>query len=261
MTHDPNRIRQRLIRGETVLGTFNSVPSSSLVSAIGRSGVDFVVIDAEHGPVSMEMAEQLCMAAESQGVAPIVRVAANDASLVLRALDIGSHGIHVPHVETAAAARAAVEHSKYFPLGKRGYTPFTRAGGYGEDAPDYAQRANEQTLVVAHVEGREGVKNIEGIAAVDHLDVLFVGPFDLSQSIGKPGQVEDAEVIAAIKRAVEAARRNGRACGSYARDEGYLDILVDCGVQYITYLVDTAVVLRAYRDVCARFRHSGAARR
>ena len=253
-----SHLRTRLTRGETVFGTFASIPSPSVVSAIGRARVDFIVIDAEHGPVSMETAEELCMAAESQDLAPLIRVAANDATMVLRALDIGAEGVHIPHVESVDRARAAVAHAKYFPLGSRGYTPFTRAGGYGEEATRHAERTNDRTLVVIHIEGKAGIDNVDEIAKVEHLDVLFVGPFDLSQSLGIPGDVEDPRVIAAIRRTVDAAQRNGLACGSYARDERYLTTLRDCGVRYITYLVDTAAIVRTYRDAYARFRQAGA---
>jgi 4-hydroxy-2-oxoheptanedioate aldolase len=183
----------------------------------------------------------------------VIRVPSNEPHLVLRALDTGSGGVQVPHVSTVEEARLAVENSKYYPEGKRGFTPFTRAGRYGTDAEGYAKKANDETIVVVNVEGKEGIGNLGEITGVKGIDVIFIGPYDLSQSIGKPGEVEDPQVIKAIRGAAELAREKGMACGSYARDLKYLDILIDCGVQYVTYTVDSALVTRAYRELYEKF--------
>ncbi len=248
-----NQLKERLKKGESVLGTWNGIPSPTVVNAIGLSGIDFVVIDTEHGPYSMETAENSIRAAEVAGCSPVIRVSTNEANLILRALDIGAHGVQVPHVSSKEDAVAAVNSAKYHPAGERGFTPFTRAGKYGLNAKNHAKDANDQTLVVVHVEGTEGVKNLKDIASVKGIDVLFIGPYDLSQSLGKPGEVEDPQVIAAIRSAVKIAQSKGIACGAYARDEKYLDILIDCGVQYLTYLVDSAVIVQAYKKVYERF--------
>ena len=128
------------------------IPSASLLNAIGLSGIDFAIIDAEHGPVGMETAEHLVRAADVTNIAPIIRVPSNDSHLILRALDIGAHGVQVPHVSTKEEAQRVVQSSKYHPRGNRGFTPFTRAGKYGIDAEGHPQRANESTMVVVNVE-------------------------------------------------------------------------------------------------------------
>ncbi len=242
-------LKERLRGGETVIGTFSGIPSPSLVEAIGYSGLDFVVIDSEHGPVEMQTAENLVRAAEITGMVPIIRVPGNESHLILRALDIGAHGVQVPHVSTREEAELAIEYSKYHPQGKRGLSPFTRAGKYGLAAENHTLRNNENVIVVVNIEGVEGVQNLSEITSVPEIDVVFIGPYDLSQSLGKPGQVEDPEVISFIKDSVKLIKSRGKSCGSFARDMKYLEILVDCGVQYITYTVDSAMVLESYKNL------------
>lgn len=145
--------------GETVIGTFSGIPSPSLVEAIGYSGLDFIVIDGEHGLVEMQTAEDIVRAAEITGMVPIIRVLGNESHLILRALDIGAHGVQVPHVSTREEAELAIEYSKYHPQGKRGLPPFTRAGKYGSTVENHTLRINEKVIVVVNIEGTEGIQN------------------------------------------------------------------------------------------------------
>jgi 2-keto-3-deoxy-L-rhamnonate aldolase RhmA len=247
------KLKKRLKNGETVIGTFSGIPSPSLVEAIGYSGIDFIVIDTEHGPVEIQTAENIVRAVEITGMTPIIRVPGNESHLILRALDIGAHGVQVPHVSTKDEAELAIEYSKYHPQGKRGLSPFTRAGKYGLAAENHTTRINEDVMVVVNIEGIEGVQNLNEITAVPDIDVIFIGPYDLSQSLGKPGQVDDPEVVKLIKDNVKIIKNNGKSCGSFARDKKYLEILVDCGVQYITYMVDSAMILQSYKNLKESF--------
>ena len=235
------------------MGTWNGIPSPSVVNAIGCGGMDFVVIDTEHGPTSIETAENLVRAAEVAQMTPIIRVPGNDPQLILRALDIGAIGVQVPHVSTKEEAQKVVRASKHYPLGDRGYSPFTRAGKFGAAAEGHAERSNKETLVVLNIEGVEGLDNLEEIATVEGVDVIFIGPYDLSQSLGKPGNVFDPEVVEHIRKSVKLVKDKGLVCGSFACDLRYLDILMDCGVQYITYMVDCALITQSYKDICDKF--------
>ena len=211
-------LKKKLKNGEVAIGTWSIIPSPSIVEAIGYSGFDFIIIDAEHGPVNVESSENLIRAAEVAGMASIIRVPNNESHLILRALDIGAHGIQVPHVSTKNEARLAVEYSKYHPLGKRGFSPFTRAAKYGIEAENHTARANEDTMVVINVEGVEGIKNLKEIAEVSGIDVIFIGPYDLSQSLGKPGQVTDSKVIDLMRKSAGLIKNKGISCGSFAND-------------------------------------------
>ncbi|MFH1878914.1 MAG: aldolase/citrate lyase family protein [Candidatus Omnitrophota bacterium] len=253
MAEERKNMKARLENGEALLGTWCGIPSPSLAEAIGLSGIDFAIIDAEHGPVSMETAQGMVRAFDVTGTPSLIRVSANEPHLILRALDTGASGIQVPHVSTAADAARVVGSAKYYPAGARGFTPFTRAGGYGTKAAGHTERSNDETIVVVNVEGKKGVNNLDDISAVSGIDVVFVGPYDLSQSLGAPGKVDAPEIISAIKKCVKIAERKGLACGSYAGSSKYLDILVECGVRYITYMVDSAMIERAYRGVMGSF--------
>ena len=244
-----NNLKTRLKNGETVLGTWCGMPSPSACNAIAVSGLDFAVIDSEHGPITMETAEDMVRAFDSENMNSVIRVSANVPHLILRALDTGCGGVQIPHISTKEDAVFAVKSSKYAPIGERGYTPFTRAGKYGTLAKDYAKVSNDKTLVVINVEGKEGIRNLRTIAEVDNIDVIFVGPYDLSQSFGVPGDVENKSVLDAIKEAVEISKSNGKSVGSYARDMKYAEILIDLGVQYITYTVDSTCLTNAYNDI------------
>ena len=148
MVKDIETLKGRLKNNQAVLGAWNSISSPALVNVIGAGGMDFIIIDMEHGPAGMETAEDLVRAAEVAGMTPLIRVSVNRADLILRALDIGARGIQVPHVSTGAEAQQVVEYAKYYPDGTRGLSPFTRAGGYGLDAKGYTERANQETIVV-----------------------------------------------------------------------------------------------------------------
>ncbi|NQS88998.1 aldolase [Patescibacteria group bacterium] len=253
MTKTEKSLKQRLKNGDIVFGVWNSIPSSTLVDVIGSSGIDFIVIDAEHGPVGMETAEDLVRAAQVSGMSSLIRVSTNEAPLILRALDIGAHGVQVPHITTKEEAKQVVRFAKYYPQGVRGFSPFTRAASYGIQTKGYTKKANDETLVVVNIEGKEGTKNIEDIAGIAGIDVIFIGPYDLSQSLGKPGEVRDSEIIDTIKRTVAIADKHGIACGSFAPDESYLELLIECGVRYLTYMVDTAFIAKAYKKVFDSF--------
>jgi len=254
-------LKERLKSGEVVFGTWNIIPSPSLVEAIGYSGLDFIVIDAEHGPINMETAENLIRAAEVSGMIPIIRVPNNEPHIILRALDIGAHGVQVPHVSTKKEAESVVKYSKYHPKGIRGLSPFTRAGKYGIEAEGHVNRANENTMVIINIEGTKGIRNLQEITDVPDIDVIFIGPYDLSQSLGKPGQVNNPEVIKSIQNSVKLIKDKGLSCGSFAKDMKYLEILIECGIQYITYMVDISVVLQSYASMKKTFNKVVASRK
>lgn len=250
---EQGNLKEKLKKGQTVIGTWNIIPSPSLVEAIGCSGLDFIVIDAEHGPVSMERAEDLIRAAEVSGMAPIIRVQGNEPHFILQALDIGAHGIQVPHVSTKKEAESVVEYSKYYPQGKRGLSPFTRAAKYGLESNDHVERSNENTVVIINVEGKEGMENLNEIVTVKDIDVIFIGPYDLSQSLNKPGRVCDPKVMDSLRKGARLTRDRGISCGSFAKDLEYMKMLIDCGMQYITYMVDSAVISDTYKNLKKSF--------
>lgn len=199
-----NNTKARLKAGETVLGCFVRYPNASLVELLGYQPWDFLVFDGEHGTLEPRDCENMVRAAELRNVTPLVRVTTNQSHIILRLLDTGAQGLHVPWVNSAAEAEAAVQSVKYHPRGVRGLAG-VRAADYGQRAPfsEYVQQANAETLVVIHIETAEAVEQLPQIAAIEGVDVIFVGPMDLSQSYGVPGQSNHPLVLGAIDRIVD----------------------------------------------------------
>ncbi len=248
-------LKKRLQAGEVVIGPFLIVPSMTLVDTLGYTGMDFCIIDLEHGPISQESATDMVIAAQGTGVAPIIRVGDNDERLILRALDIGADGVQVPQINCTADAEQVVHAAKYTPLGRRGVSIFTRAGHYFKEAGmDHVRRQNEETMTVVHIEGREGLDNLEQIMTVEQIDVLFLGPYDISQSLGVPGDVRSAKVEGALSAAAAKARAQGRAVGSYAKDVEMGKWLIDLGVQYVSINVDATIYMQACEGIASALR-------
>ncbi len=237
-------LKQRLKRGEVVFGPWCVIPSGVVMNIIAASGFDFVIIDLEHSPASFETAEEMCRAAQSEGASPIIRLGQINEEHILKSLDIGSEGLIVAHVETASAAAKVITLSKYHPVGKRGFSPFTRAGKYsGGDILEHAHIQNEITLVGVILEGKKVLDNIDAILKTQFLDIIYVGAYDLSQALGMPGDVNNPVIKKQMEKCVRKIRDAKIAAGGYvARDTEDMAWMVDIGMQFITYLPDCAAI-------------------
>jgi len=207
-----NTVKARLKAGQPTVGNWISLPSPSVVELVSAYGMDWFVLDTEHSPIAGDLLEDMLRALRGTDVVPIVRVAANDVALIKQALDRGGYGIVVPLVNTAEQARAAVAAAKYPPDGIRG-TAGTRAMRYGMDLMDYFKTWNSQVLVAVQVETPEAVANVDAIAATPGVDVLFIGPNDLSAGLGYFRQFDRPEFKAAVDRILKAAQKHGIAAG------------------------------------------------
>jgi 2-keto-3-deoxy-L-rhamnonate aldolase RhmA len=237
------RIREKLARGGVVLNVMLPFHSPALVEMLGLSGVDMVLLDAEHGAIDEGMCEHMVRAADVVDLPAIVRTPRNDAPTILRYLDLGASGVMPPHVTTVEDAERAVEATKYGPEGKRSYGG-PRAGMYGarESAVDYVRRANHETLVVGLFEDASGIDQIDRILAVKGLDALCVGPNDLAFSMGYPAQPWHPEVQKVVDRVIEAARKAGKATGLPASDPKQAHEHVERGCRIISYGVGAIVM-------------------
>lgn len=243
-------LKKRLHAGEVVVGPFVIIPSVPLVDTLGYAGMDFCIIDTEHGPISQESATDLVISAQGTGVAPIIRIGDNDERLILRALDIGADGVQVPQINNIDDAKKVIHAAKYSPMGQRGMSVFTRAGDYYvNEGVDHTDKQNAETMVVVHIEGQRGLNNLDEIMTVEGIDVLFLGPYDISQSLGLPGDVRNPKVEAALKEAAGKARAQGRAVGSYAKDVEMGKWLIDLGVQYLSINVDATIYMQACEQI------------
>ncbi len=247
-----NNLLERFKDGKKTLGTFTMMGSSIAVECLGYSGLDYALIDTEHSPVGPDAAASYIAAAQLGGLTPLVRVNEISRSPVLRMLDAGAQGLVVPCVESMEQIQALVSFAKYAPLGNRGFCP-TRDGAWGFAShacgamEDYMEFCNSETLLLPQCETRGCLDQIEAIAAVPGVDGIFVGPYDLSIALGKPGQFGDPEVSGAIDRVLKACKAAGKLSviftGSAEAASGYFAQ----GFDSVTLGLDTAVYINAYR--------------
>lgn len=205
-------LAERIRAGERLLGLVVKIPGPAVLEIAGHSGYDLVVIDTEHGPADTEALEHHLRAADGAGVPALVRVGGIDPCEILRALDAGAEGIVVPRVDTAAQAAAAVAAAHYPPHGRRGLATSTRAGRHGlVGLAEHVRRARERTLVVVQVEDAEALPHVAAIAAEPGVDGVFLGPTDLSMSLGQPGDLAHPLVADAIEQVAAQVREASRA--------------------------------------------------
>jgi 4-hydroxy-2-oxoheptanedioate aldolase len=228
-----NTLKQKLQTGKAAFGVMITFPSAPTVEMLGYLGFDWVLIDNEHGSITVENSEDLIRAAEIAGIAPIVRPVANKPEIIAPFLDRGAWGVQVPHVNTAQEAADAVDAVKYYPQGHRGIFSRSRPAGYGFEGntQQYVKDANENTLVCLMLEEVEAIDNLPELVQVDGVDVYFIGSGDLSQSMGYPGQQTHPEVQAQMEKGVKIITDAGRIAGCSCPDN-LIPKFLDLGVQY-----------------------------
>jgi 2-dehydro-3-deoxyglucarate aldolase len=205
-------IKEKLSQGGTSIGTWMSMAHPSIAEILSSAGYDFVVVETEHTAIDISEVLQLLMAIEGRGSVPLVRLAGIDPIQAKAVLDSGAAGVLVPMVNTKADAELCVQMTKYPPVGARGIG-LARAQGYGEDFDDYVAQANNDGLLIVQIEHKEAVENIEEILSVEGIDGTFIGPYDLSMSLGVAGKLDHPDVLSAKKRVLDATRTHGLVAG------------------------------------------------
>ncbi|MFC2037422.1 HpcH/HpaI aldolase/citrate lyase family protein [Chloroflexota bacterium] len=243
-------IRQRLVDGECVFGPFLKIPASAPVELVGYAGFDFCVVDLEHSPFTFERAEELVRAAQGVGLASIIRTFDGQPPTLVRALDTGCDGILVPNLQSRTETEMVVRGARFHPLGERGMDPHARSARYRMIPKEvYFAQANERTLIGVQIEGMMGVQNLDDIVQVDGIDLIFIGPYDLSQSLGMPGQVDAPPVLEKAREIVAAVRARGKAVGIYADNVESARRWRDLGIQFVAISVDVRIFLEACQSM------------
>lgn len=206
------RLLNRLRAGEYPLMTFMAIPSVRQAQIVALTGLDGIIIDCEHGHISDDSMHNSVAAISALGVSPIIRIRGPAHDILKRALDTGAHGVMVPQVNNAEEARQIVQSSKFPPQGVRGQGSAFPAIGHGLTTPEYMKTANETILTMIQIETRAGVENVDEIAAVPGVDVVFIGPNDLAQALlgYTPARGDEPEFVAAMDKIVAAARKHGK---------------------------------------------------
>ncbi len=245
--------RQRLAAGP-VWGPFSKTCDAGMIEVLALGGFDFVILDMEHGPNGFETVQHLIRAAERRGMLPIVRVAQAAEQPIAKALDLGAGGLQVPQISDPGQLRRVLHAARFAPRGERGVCRYVRAAGYSAmPRQQYFVAANE-ALIVIQVEGQQGLANLDALLEVGGFDIVFIGPYDLSQSLGLVGQVEHPRVLAAMEEVVRRCQARGVVTGTFVESPAASARWRAAGVRYLSYAVDVGILLEAARAIVAQVR-------
>ena len=232
-----NSLREKLNNDEVVIGVFQGFESPNLTEMFGYAEFDFIVFDNEHGNMSPFACENSIRAAECGHMVPIIRIPDCTRENVLKSLDRGAMGIIVPMISTREQAENVVRLSRYYPEGKRGLALSTRAGGYGKlhSVNEHIRIANNENLVIVQIETAESLENLDEILSVEGIDIFFVGPSDLSQSLGIPGQTDDPSLIENVKKALNRIAESGKTAGIFAANTDDAKMWIGSGARFVAF--------------------------
>lgn len=255
-----NRLRDLFQAGKRAIGTFVSMGNESLVECLGYTGLNFVIIDTEHGPFDTETMMNLIRAAERVGLVPVVRIANVDHKEIQRAADCGAQGLIVPCLRDVADFQKTVALAKYAPVGQRGFIK-GRGTGFGQlpwAATDtleaYYANSNDRLMVIPQCETKEALEHIEDIAAMEGIDGIFIGPFDLSTSMGLPGQFTHPDFLAAKARILQACQQVKKPCYIFTTKAEEAAACLDDGYAGVAHELDFDILIEAYRHVVTDIR-------
>lgn len=241
-------LKDRLQNGDCLFGPFINLCHPAVMEIAGIAGFDFAIIDTEHGEISTDRAVDMIRAAKLAGISPVVRVYGNQPELISKALDIGAEAVQIPQISSRTEAQAAVWAAKFSPEGCRGANRYVRAARYSAaDKAAYFAKANQETAVIIQVEGKTGLDNLAEIVTVPGIDVLFIGPYDLSASLGIPGQVEHPLIMEAMNKTMELAQKAGVSIGFFVDDARSAVKWKKAGVQYLSFAADVGLLYDAFR--------------
>ncbi|NEU31821.1 siderophore biosynthesis protein SbnG [bacterium LRH843] len=232
-----NKLKKILDNSQTAYGIFTALKEPAIIEIIGYAGYDFAVIDLEHSTMNLSTMENMIRAAQVVNITSVVRTPQDDYGTILRAVEAGADAVMVPHVTTREQAEKIVAMAKYQPIGQRGIDASTRVakfGGISVNLEDHMQTQNERIAIIGMIEDAEAVQNIEEIVTADGLDLLFIGPSDLSASYGFPGQVRHPIVQDAIQEVIDKANKAGVKVGIPAFEPSQVKEVIGMGASYVT---------------------------
>jgi len=248
MNHPSDQsFRRRVLAGETLFGLFLDLGSPLAAEIAARAGYDWLLVDLEHGAATEADLVGLLRAIEVGGSSPLVRPQSGERIRIGRALDTGARGVMVPRLESADQAREAVTYLRYPPHGIRGVATRVRGAGLGTVSHAEVKRLNDQVAGIIQIESVGALRDAEAIAGIDGVDVLFVGPADLTHSLGIPGQFEAPAYREALASVAAACRAHGKAAGILVYDVAVVPDLLELGFTFVGIGADAAFVASGAR--------------
>lgn len=247
-----NKFKRAILAGQRQIGLWSILSSHVSVEIIAGAGFDWLVLDTEHAPNELPMVLTQLQAAQGGTAHPVVRIPSNDTVVIKRYLDIGVQTLLIPTIESAAEARAAVAATRYPPKGVRGYSAAPRASLFGR-VRGYPQICEQEICVLLQIETISGLKNLEEIAAVEGVDGLFIGPGDLSASLGFAGDPKNPEVVKVIEETIARIRATGKPAGILTPDEQLARRYIELGCVYTAVGSDLGLLARGSEQLVAKF--------
>jgi 2-keto-3-deoxy-L-rhamnonate aldolase RhmA len=234
-----NKFREALLNNDISVGTWIQIGHPAIAEILSRIGFDWICVDLEHGSINIETLTDLFRAIESNDVVPVTRLPMNDPIWIRRTLDAGAMGLIIPMVNSAGELESAIRQAKYPPRGERGYG-YSRANSFGMEFEEYILKANESIAVIAQIEHKDAIENLDAILQVKDLDGVFVGPLDLGGSYGKTGQLDCPEMQEALKQYLESCKKHNMCAGIHIvrPDEQSVQNTIDRGYKMIALGVD-----------------------
>jgi len=245
-------LKQRIRNGEAVNGCWLNLGSSITAEIVGQAGFDWVLIDLEHGAGEEKDVLSQLQALEHSNTAAIVRVESAERQRIHRVLDAGAEGVMCPHIDSTADARKVVDGLRYPPGGSRGVAKMVRASGFGKNFAEYYSNANENIVGVVQIETPEALRHLDEIAAIDGVDVLFIGPADLTMSLGIFGQFDHHLFTDAVKATVAAAQKAGKAAGILIFNPDEYTRYYELGIRMIACGADATFVAEGSRNMAGK---------
>lgn len=237
------------------IGTWAEIPSPYTTSIMAKAGLDFSIIDMEHGVIDFELAQNMIFAAHSEGKQAYIRVPAIEETWALRALDMGCDGIIFPQVTSPADVEKIVQYSYFPPTGCRGFNPYISAGGYSNVNKSYFERENKRIQVGIIIEGQEAFRHLNKILQYEDIDIIYIGQYDLSMAIGKPGDVSNPLVLELMGKAVTEINRAGKKAGCMVHSIEEGQKIIEQGFSFVVYKVDSGLLYECINNfvkgVCA----------
>ncbi len=249
-----NKVLQMVRNHQRPFGTFVELGGASVIEALGMTGLDYVIIDNEHGPFDVESSEECIRACEHSGLTPLCRVREVSRPAVMKLLDVGARGLIVPYIERIEQVRELIEYAKYPPVGKRGFCGSKKdRWGYAfpgtEPMEAQFEYWNRETLLIPQCETVGALEQIEEITALEGVDGIFVGPFDLSISMGIPGQFKNPVFTAALDRILAACKAAGKFSMVFTGNREWINDYYEMGYDIVTWGMDTVVLIEGFRDL------------
>ena len=250
-----NKLKEKIAEGKTVFGSWAMIPSPMVANVMAESGIDFLIADLEHGPISLETLENMIYATEAGGSTLIARLPNSTDEEILKVLEVGTQSIMMSHVKSLETALRFGRATQYPPSGSRGLSPFTRNHKYSDDQISQKMiEANANIFTGVLVEGAEGLDALEEISNLENLDMIYFGIYDLASSMGIPGELDNHKLVEKLKKSVEIVKSNGKVAGTVATNLQRIGFYKEIGFNFIAYKNDTSLLMQSISAGVSEFK-------